>query len=313
MTTGYPINNHSQTTEIFDLEHPEYSCSGIGDYYARIGNAAGGLLRGRFPLICGGNFQSNVRSTNCYVVGNSSIAARITEGRSFPAALVVNDGEALWLTGGTKYSSSTVYLNTTEYIYLDGAQPEAGPDMPLPLVGHCLVRLDRKSAMLIGGYQGDWGDYEHRTWLFDFDEQKWTPGPNMTHGKTNPACGLIRDSVTGESIVVVTTGWGDSESRHHLTNSTELWVPQSDRWIPGPDFPKLAVGASGVTSSKRRHFIVVGGQGQHYEELFDLYQLQCFRLQCEWKKMEQELNVARKDPVVMRIPDGMATCNAKKN
>ncbi len=272
-------------------------------------------MKGGVPVVCGGRFGGYYsHSDKCYIVGNSTKVASMHSKRSSAAALAIDSDKTLWITGGlTATSYPDIYVNSTEFVYFDGREANQGPDLPLPLARHCMVRINQKWAMLIGGYQGNLIDYEHSTWLFDFVEQKWTPGPNMTHGKSNAACGLIRDSSTGETMVVVAGGFGDSESIHHLTNSTELWILESESWIPGPDLPILIESAAGVTSSNGRHFIVVGGGGAHSEELFDLYKLQCFRRKCEWNKMKQELTVARKGAVAMLLPDGLVTCNKKIN
>ena len=53
---------------------------------------------------------------------------------------------SLWITGG---SNIVPYLNSSEFIHLDGTK--AGPDLPIPLAHHATINVKSYVTMVIGG------------------------------------------------------------------------------------------------------------------------------------------------------------------
>ena len=68
--------------------------------------------------------------------------------KRYIAAAVVLDESRLWVTGGSSLYPN--FLASTEYVSLNASKRGTGPDMPLALWNHCLVKIDATHVMLIG-------------------------------------------------------------------------------------------------------------------------------------------------------------------
>ncbi len=298
--TGYPLDNVTETSEVIDLEYPNSQCQSWGSYPEQVAYAVGGFVNGK-PLICGGFNQNNAFTNNsCQVVGNSKIKINMTTNRRHASSIVINKGRILWITGGR----TQIYakFNSTEFVSIASGRSDPGPDLPQPLGHHCILSLDESTAVVIGG---QWRS--ETTWFYSFESGVWTSGPNLTHGRHDHVCGAMKDSLTGKRIAVTTTGYTWHQLSH--SNTTELLLQGTDRWILGPEVPSLGIeDATGTTSSDGKHFILAGGQGSHYQELYSIFHLQCFNFDCVWTMMDQTLNVARAYHVAMLIPDEVANC-----
>ena len=143
--------------EVIDLSGDDLICNDLPEYPIDLGvsGAFGGLTGGNYPLICGG-YSFNPENQNlttmvsiCYNLQEPSSTLEMTSPRAFSSAAVVNNGNSLWITGGYNYggiTSSTVYVTPQE------GKVETGPDLPEGLYGHCVLDLDDKMAMVIGGF-----------------------------------------------------------------------------------------------------------------------------------------------------------------
>ena len=300
VVTGWPRSNETQRSEVIDLDRPDYQCESLGDFPIQTYGATGGLINGE-PLICGG--YANPSSSGCFTIGNSDPLANLTmTNRQYTSSLVIDQGKTLWVTGGHWH-----FENTTESVSLtDGVTVTSGLGLELPkrMHNHCIVKLKESAAVMIGG-----SHTRNSTWIYNFEEKSWTEGPSLIRGRRDHVCGLIKDSVLDKEIVIAASGY---EYDIGISNSTEIWITGTDSWVQGPELPMTGVvGASGLVSDDGKHFILVGGGGTHYQELFYIYKLQCFNLECKWEKMEQELEVARSHTVAMLIPQEKATCKEK--
>ncbi len=114
--------------------------------------------------------------------------------------LLGDDDSALWRTGG----SELLPKNTTEIVSITN-ETIFGPELPEPRYFHCLARVGSSTGMLIGGGSGVGGNrlYLRTTIVYDFDDQSWTPGPNLTYGRMTHSCGVIEDAEDGSQVVVV--------------------------------------------------------------------------------------------------------------
>ena len=93
---------------------------------------------------------------------------------------------------------------STEYVSSDPFSVEPGPDLPINITMHCLVKVDESTAMLIGGFSKS--KSLDTVYSFDMSWQSWTPGPALLTSVYKAACGLVKDTVTGYNIVVVAGG-----------------------------------------------------------------------------------------------------------
>jgi hypothetical protein len=152
VTAGADIG--SKKMEIIDLNDPSKVCqpSGLDDYpIDEVGGASGGLLNNNIALICGG-YDYNTEKTidDCFAITDHSVEAnvKLIQARTGAASVVLN-GNTLWLTGGAWYNDTEIITKSTEFVKLTGTTP--GPDLPLDVLGHCLVPLNDKTVLLRNG------------------------------------------------------------------------------------------------------------------------------------------------------------------
>jgi hypothetical protein len=77
---------------------------------------------------------------------------------------------------------------------------QPGPDLPAPLYHHCLVQINATHTFLAGGSSGQ-GAVRY-AYIYSWLAAKWQPVRGMPTARTNLACGLHTDSVTGRSYIV---------------------------------------------------------------------------------------------------------------
>ncbi len=247
--------------------------------------------------------------------------------RRFYHAGIPLDNDKIWITGGlTDYSYvegqwNKTLARSTEILSLKGS--DWGPDLPQPLFGHCLVKIDNAKAMIIGGQEE--GDQAlSKTWeigLVDFDFQE---KDELLEARSNHACGLIKDSNAGSSgisAIVVTGGcylcfsYG---TKYKDRSSSELWIIDgSDSWIFGPDLPERIFGSRGLSSPDRTSFFLIGGEvwrepGQ-YEALDSIFKMTCHNFanpgnpDCAWNDF-RAMSSKRAEFVALIIPASLDPC-----
>ncbi len=288
VTTGVP-HKYGFMTEVLDLSSGSVkNCSNLSDYPEKVWGAAGGLLFDSTPVICGGHAWANV-SKSCHQVdtdGGTTYLFDLMEQRHASGFTMRDDG-TLWIAGGWSGESS---LRSTELVSTWGSTK--GPDLPVPLWGHCMLMVNSNTAMITGGK-----DYPTESWLYDLDADtgKWTSVPSMTTGRHGHACGIL--SVSGSQVVVVAGG-------RLAYQSVELWTVGSNRWIAGPTLPIPISYATSIGGQNGDSMIVAGGMDNGLNHLTHLYELRCSsQVDCFWNKMEQSLKCGRARPVAMFVPD----------
>ena len=149
LLTGTTKNGLSKHVEVIDLENSYNKCkmkSGQKlDFWNSVFSATGGLLNGDLPIICGG-IQGK---STCHGIGNPSLMTSLKEERSFSASVLLENDSELWITGGY---NNDIPSDTTEIVFsiLDSIFSIPGPKLPIPLYGHCLVKINEESFMVIG-------------------------------------------------------------------------------------------------------------------------------------------------------------------
>ena len=80
VTSGAPLNDQTQKTEIIDLIHPDHQCPALADFPVQIENSVGGLLKNSVAVICGGiikvgpaDFQPQ---STCYMFSNNGVSRK---------------------------------------------------------------------------------------------------------------------------------------------------------------------------------------------------------------------------------------------
>ena len=120
------------------------------------------------------------------------------EARAFAASVVLNES-TLWVTGGLGLGYQG--LNSTELVNLNQNKSfESSIKLPNNLQLHCLIKINEKQVMLVGGLSSN--GPEARTYLFDFDTMTWYPGVNLTYPRYGHSCGLFKKGGSATAVVV---------------------------------------------------------------------------------------------------------------
>ena len=127
------------------------------------------------------------------------------------ASILLNSSTVLWVTGGTSGHQNGVPITTksTEYVRLESGktwkgETVSGPDLPVAVRGHCLVKLNEETVIMIGGANWSNSQYYHETWLFHVKNESWTEGPPVNSKREGHMCGIIDFNNT--QMVVVAGG-----------------------------------------------------------------------------------------------------------
>ena len=113
------------------------------------------------------------------------------------AASVMLTDDLWWIAGGLDAETNST-LRSTIQVNSD-LEVTPGPDMPLPLRGHCLQRLNETHVSLNGGHHGS-TVYFNRTYLFEWENGLWTRLPDFNHKRANHACGVAGNKLVREPI-----------------------------------------------------------------------------------------------------------------
>jgi len=138
------------------------------------------------------------------------------------------EGEFFWVAGGT---TNGVDVVSTSQIYDAGTRSWfPGPNLPLPLDGSCLAKLDNTHTLVTGGEQAGGA----ANWIYNFDDYMFTPvgdfvgGNRFVHG-----CATLADG-----RVMVAGGYqAVNTPEATVLNTVEIFDPVTRTWSEGPAFP----------------------------------------------------------------------------
>ncbi len=299
--------SENRTTELISLSGKDKKCRKVADFPHDIYGSDGGILMlndVRYPIICGGH-----GGVACYVLETSKRLWIRIEGRDKPrnraASVVLADGKTLWRTGG----EYRLILKSTEFVSLDHNKPlgtpftnREGPDLPIEVAYHCMVQLNSTTAMLIGGRNKKKG-YRNNTYLFDITSEEklkdWVKGPDLIRARNWHSCGVLTNPGDGSHQVVVAAG-GCCHRR-----SVEMWVVGSSQgWIKGPDLPSGLWGSWGVVTPDGKALLLPGGRSNE-EFSSDILKLAYENGIWSWTKLDQELEVPRRNHIAFLLPDSL--------
>ena len=162
MTSGRDSFGHLSHTEAMKFGKPGINFH-FADHPKKFFGATGGFIT------CGGDHQDK-----CYKLGSNESFASMMKIRAHAASIVL-DNEKLWVLGG---SDSRSRLSSTEYIFSDGRTGE-GPPMPIALMGHAMVKINRTTSFMVGG--SGYGSVRiKKSWYYS---GKWIEGPDLAKEK----------------------------------------------------------------------------------------------------------------------------------
>ena len=135
----------------------------------------------------------------------------------------------LWILGGL---GSKSVLKSTEIITPPSLEPmnrwkvTKGPDLPMPLFGHCTLKLSNGKIMLSGGFDGkDQVDISKEfEWKGDLNSGKWTSKPwsSMKTRRYDHSC------FSSEKLMYAAGGW---KANFDGKLKTETFNTTSRKWM----------------------------------------------------------------------------------
>ncbi len=329
MTTGRTgTDEYQQKSEMIDLlDVPDSTCVEVEDYPVFVDSAVGGLFSDGTPVFCGGlDVFEMIEISDCFTPGNVQPLASMLKPRSMAASVMWNHNgnEVLWITGGFGGHAllgeldDSIFLVSTEYVSIDpNVNSVSGPNMPVPLQKHCMIKVDESTVIFTGGEHG-WTSWDESKPYIMLDTHfytnkngvhEWTIGPQLPAKKASHACGLIQDQSSCDHIAVVTGG--DNFFTSTTTNLLPVSEPDSATvgppWLTGPLLPQGVASASGITTQDGKEFLVVGGHPADWEidwtSHTSIYSMSCYNLLCFWTTMEQQLATVRSGGVAILVPE----------
>ena len=211
ITSGSP-RSRAVKSEVIDLgQSGNKQCPDWPNFPTEVRGATGSLISGK-PTICGGTFPT---TENCFVLSNSEsqFLTSMTARRKYAASSQQEDH--LWISGGRDGDD---YLSSTEKVHSDG-RAIPGPEMPLPLASHAMVKINETVTLIIGG-ESTGISFSKRTFYYNHKTSEWSDGPELKVGRRYLAAGIVTDDVTKEEFVVV-CGGHDGSNR---LKSTEIFM-----------------------------------------------------------------------------------------
>ena len=237
VTTGFIDATVTWDTEVINIFSIEAQVPTYQNHLKRIYGATGGWV-GNLFIVCGGDVFSTKSSTkDCYQIGKEFTSFHgFMKKKRLNAASIVLD-ESLWILGGSGDSNS---MTTTEYISAHNGSSRDGPYMPygvngrpIGLWGHAAIKINSTTSMLIGGTEkvGTSYSYIAKCWFYSHLTGQWINGPDLLQARTGHTAGLLTDSVSQESFVVVS---GGRETNNMGFDSVEILnLKEGTKWISG--------------------------------------------------------------------------------
>ena len=284
----------------------------------------------------------------------------LTSRRSNPAGIVMQG--KVWYTGGvTCYGyryrdlapteefgvefrsrdNCSTMLKSTELISLKSTEPFV--DMPKSLIAHCIIKINEDLAMVTGGRTESDEDptrmtmyFEKSTHFFSFSNQRWLPGPDLSIGRHDHACGTFL--MGDETIMAVAGGYRQlSVDEQRKTDSVEFLSLQNldNGWFQGPKLPHFMALFPMLTSPNGKGLITIGGEIEADTgiEAFDgVFELKCddeVLDNCSWlespfnmtqivgeaikKEVRHRIHGGRYNHVAFWIPEELDMCQPKQD
>ena len=193
------------SVQVVDVASSSY-CNNLAPYPEYVKDTgAGGVING-MPIICGGRTNSNGEVSACYAHNRTLNAWELFVDLAVPrqkASSAVLKSGALMVTGGlNQVSSSFDHLRSVELIFPNGTLT-SGPDLPEPLVRHCMTTMHDGRVMTVGTEGFTSG---HTVRIFDPSTDTWMNGSNLLFSRGSAACTTFNSPLHGGRPVVIAAG-----------------------------------------------------------------------------------------------------------
>ena len=131
---------------------------------------------------------------------------------------IEQEGEqVIWLTGD---STSSQITSLTEN------KVAVGPEIPLPINAHCMVRLNSTTVAVLAGMDISPWINNKRMWYYHVQDDQWVDGPSMRVGRRWAGCGTFK---YGGSTYILVVGGTDAEDG----KSVEMLNTRGNAWVDG--------------------------------------------------------------------------------
>ena len=165
----------------------------------------------------------------------------------------------------------------------------AGPELPYEVWGHCMIRLDYITFVLIGGK-----NHEQDVRFFGFLDRIWTEGPKTQEKFSKDSCGSF--VLNGKPTIVLVIG-----------TKVEIWIKGDLAWKYGPEIDVEPKNSKLVIDNNQKFLYLIGGEVDPNAVLV----LDCSSGTCdgsEWTEYKGVLSTKYEKAALILIPDEIATC-----
>ncbi len=303
ITGGHnPLTGTLKSSEVFEIsESSVKTCQHSFDLPAPLESAAGNVLTKYIgvPIICGGANSLAVVQDDCYMLGNKSAEpfGPLSAARNELASVLMPGGKTIWVTGGRDYLGSAMFT-ATDYISWETSSPivSPGPDLPFRITGHCMINLDDKAVLLIGGIKvSDFNGEEYtsdQTWLFNLTSENWIRTEvALKHARANLVCGLIKESdpqsefdrfylLLVGGLITPSAGVTDTIEQMEISLQGDVVTDlNANIWtVSQQKLPKERAHMASTTTPDKKTLIVAGG----WPVSTDILWFQCLKGKCEY-------------------------------
>ena len=286
--------------EIIDLETSSTVCTGIESFPELFG-AVGVLGPNQRPLICGGS-QNGVTENKCFILENGhwQLFSLMNEKRTLVAIAplpYLSDGFSAAVTGGTNGNKS---LNTFETLN-QNLWHQSLIQMPQGVQQHCMVQINRTTIIVIGG--GFNNTFHNETYLFNSDNEQWTPGPTLQVARRGLSCARIKTKKDQPYYNIIAVG-GYNGAR---LSTVEILDDVTGNWRYGPALPVPRYYGA-LVEDPAGGVILIGGETSRYVWHDTLFRLSHAGPDAMWFQMPQKLKNARTYLTSFLIPDEITNC-----
>ena len=222
-------------------------------------------------MVCGGINTNRKAQKSCDLLKNSKWFFGIKEMdnfRSFASAAQAVSKE-WFITGGYMAESLNslnfgYHITDTTLVINDKWQIREGPTMPYKLAGHCMVHLEDRYFMVVGGQDENIRLGNIGAFYMNYITGDYMPLPYMKQSRINLAC-IKHYSLSGDVLVIAAGGRyfhkpesiADQAPVKYL-DTTEVFSTKQKRWIEGPKLPFPLAFASTVFTPNGNW--IVGGR-----------------------------------------------------
>ena len=183
--------------------------------------------------------------------------------------------------------------------------------LPRSVAAHCMVQIDSKTVMLIGG--GVKASFEYyafpETYFFNGDTEQWIEGPVMQEGRSGLGCGRIKTSQSQPYFSTIVVGGDDG---YNYLSTVEILDDINGKWRYGPSIP-VPLRYGRLVEDPAGGIILTGGEVQESPSYNSLYRLSHAGPDATWIEMPQKLQYTRAAHVAILVPVEITNCTLKSN